>query len=113
MVRNANMLRGSKAIADKIDVGMIGVRIPDEEMNYIKDFCSSNGRALPNIVVDVYKNRRGKMCDIKIFRKFDYGTCRVQDIVATTNTSYSILPDNEIPIISCNNTFLNLDEYDD
>lgn len=87
MVRNANMLRGSKAIADKIDVGMIGVRMSDEELEQVKTFCDETNKPTPNIVIDVYKNRRGKMCDVKIFRKFDYGTCRVDDVLVTT-TSY-------------------------
>lgn len=94
MVRNANMLRGSKAIADKIDVGMIGVRAPDEELQQVQTYCEEMHLPTPNIVVDVYKNRRGKMCDVKIFRKFDYGTCRVTDIL-TTSTTYKI--NNDLP----------------
>ena len=29
-VRNANLIRGSKAIVDKVDIGLIGVRLTDE-----------------------------------------------------------------------------------
>lgn len=82
------MLRGSKAIADKIDVGMIGVRAPKEELDCIAHYCQEMNLPMPNLVIDVYKNRRGKMCDVKIFRKFDYGTCRVKDILITTNSTY-------------------------
>lgn len=92
-VRNANMLRGSKAIADKIDIGMIGVRAPEEEINPVKEYCQQLNLTIPNIVIDIYKNRRGELCDIKIFRYFDYGTCRVKDIVATTNATYKIIDD--------------------
>lgn len=91
-IRNANMIRGSKAVADKVDLGMIGIRAPQEEIDAVKDFCMSKGLPIPNIVVDIYKNRRGRMCDIKIFRKFDYGTLRVRDVCATTNT-YEIIND--------------------
>lgn len=83
-VRNANMLRGSKAIADKIDVGMIGVRCTEDELEAINPYIQEMGYVQPNIVIDVYKNRRGKMCDVKIFRKFDYGTCRTFDVLVTT-----------------------------
>ena len=94
MVRNANMLRGSKAIADKIDVGMIGVRMSDEELQQVQTYCEEMHLPTPNIVVDIYKNRRGKMCDKKIYRKFDYGTCRVTDILITS-TTYKI--ENDLP----------------
>ena len=83
-VRNANMLRGSKAIADKIDVGMIGVRCTEDELEAINPYIQEMGYVQPNIVIDVYKNRRGNMCDVKIFRKFDYGTCRTFDVLVTT-----------------------------
>ena len=96
MTRNANMLRGSKAIADKIDCGMIGVRCPDEELDQIKVYCESLHLPTPNLVIDIYKNRRGKMCDVKIFRKFNFGTCRAQDILVTTQ-SYKIVDD--VPIL--------------
>ena len=109
-VRNANMLRSSKAIADKIDVGMIGVRVPDEEILPVKTYCEEMHLPIPNIVVDVYKNRRGKMCDIKIFRKFDYGTCRVKDIVATTNTTYKVIDD--IPPLNYNYEYEDLKNYE-
>ena len=91
-IRNANMIRGSKAVADKVDLGMIGIRAPQEEIDAVRDYCMSKGLPIPNIVIDIYKNRRGRMCDIKIFRKFDYGTLRLIDVCATTNT-YEILTD--------------------
>lgn len=109
MVRNANMLRGSKAIADKIDVGMIGVRAPEEELEPVQTYCSQMGLPIPNIVIDVYKNRRGKMCDVKIFRKFNYGTCRTIDVVATTNT-YKII--NDIPPLNYEFSFEDLTPYE-
>lgn len=80
--RTASFLRGSKALADKIDVGIIGIRVPPDEDEAIKVIYE--GRFIkPNIVMDVYKNRRGKMCDVKIFRYFDYGTCRATDLFVT------------------------------
>ena len=109
-VRNANMIRGAKAIADKIDVGMIGVRAPQEELAAVEVYCEEKHLPKPNIIIDVYKNRRGKMCDIKIFRKFHYGTCRTQDIVATTNSNYEIIDD--IPALEYNYTYEELKRYE-
>lgn len=110
MVRNANMLRGSKAIADKIDVGMIGVRAPQEELDMVRDYCQKNGYAMPNIVIDIYKNRRGKMCDVKIFRRFNYGTCRTEDVCITTQSSYAIY--DNIPVFQYDYTTEDIIEYE-
>lgn len=82
-VRNATMLRGAKALADKIDVGVIGVLATPEELDKVQDVIVANHLRTPNVVIDIYKNRRGKMCNIKIFRFFDYGTCRSYDLLAT------------------------------
>lgn len=77
------MLRGAKALADKIDVGVIGVLATPEELDKVQDVIVANHLRTPNVVMDIYKNRRGKMCNIKIFRFFDYGTCRSYDLLAT------------------------------
>lgn len=89
-VRNATMLRGAKALADKIDVGIIGVLATPEELENIQDALNAMGYMKPNVVMDIYKNRRGKMNNIKIFRYFDYGTCRSTDIIATYQDYSSI-----------------------
>ena len=39
------------------------------------------------------KNRRGKMTSIKIFRYFDFGTCRAEDLFVT-DSSYRIYTEN-------------------
>lgn len=90
-VRNATMLRGAKALADKIDVGIIGVLATPEELEKVQPVLDQNHDMKPNVVMDIYKNRRGKMCNVKIFRRFDYGTCRSYDILATTQDYTSII----------------------
>lgn len=109
VIRNANMLRGSKAIADKTDMGVIGVRVTDDELEPVKAYCEEMHLPLPNIVLDIYKNRRGKLCDVKIFRKFDYGTCRVKDICVTTQ-QYKFI--NEVPEISYNVSYEDIKKYE-
>jgi len=42
--------------------------------------------------MDIYKNRRGKLTSMKIFRYFDYGTCRAEDILIT-DSNYKIVQD--------------------
>ena len=88
-LRDQNCLRGSKAIADKIDVGLIGIRIPDEERKMIEGIWAQiqmqcHYKMTPNIVIDIYKNRRGDLNAVKIFRYFDFGTCRCKDLFITS-----------------------------
>lgn len=103
--RGAIYLRGSKALADKIDVGIVGVKVPSDELDAIKPICEVRGIRSPNIVLDIYKNRRGQMCDVKIFRYFDYGTCRAKDLFVTDGNyqllDYSVLkcPPEEIDLV--------------
>ena len=99
-LRDQNCLRGSKAIADKIDIGFIGVRLNEEERKQIDAiWCELKKQSPnkysnePNVVIDVYKNRRGELNCVKIFRYFDYGTCHCQDLFVT-DPSYKAV--NEI-----------------
>ena len=96
-LRDQNCIRGSKAIADKIDIGMIGVRINEEELKQIRTMWDELKRQRPskyihepNIVIDIYKNRRGEMNSVKIFRYFDYATCHAEDLFVT-DASYKAI----------------------
>lgn len=83
--RNSNMLRGSKAISDKVDIGAITMRLTQEELLNVQDIVSELSCKVPNMVTDVYKNRAGSLTEVKIFRYFDYGTCRIEDLFLTTS----------------------------
>ena len=96
-LRDQNCLRGSKAIADKIDIGLIGVRLSEEEYKQIDAIWTNLKKQNPgkytndpNIVIDVYKNRRGELNCVKIFRYFDYGTCHCEDLFVT-DPSYKVV----------------------
>jgi replicative DNA helicase len=94
-VRNANMIRGSRAVVDKVDVGSISIKLDIEEYEKVQSFAESgNYKYKPNMVTDVYKNRRGSLTEIKIFRYFDYATCRVYDLFMT-DQNYNIRHDYE------------------
>lgn len=95
--RDQNCLRGSKAIADKIDIGMIGVQISPEEFKQIEAMWDELRKTdpskyihSPNIVIDIYKNRRGELNHVKVFRYFDYATCHCQDLFIT-DSSYKAI----------------------
>lgn len=83
-VRNQNLIRGSKAIADKIDVGTITLPITEEEKEFCKKISSNLNVELPNMVTDVYKARRSKYTPpMRIWSYVDLGTARIKNLYAT------------------------------
>lgn len=93
-----NLLRGAKAIADKIDYGSILLPVKQQDLESIQPILSSDGGfAKPNLKISVYKNRRGKYKGIYLWCNADLGTCRVNPMFATTY-DYEILPINDIKI---------------
>ena len=78
---------------------MIGVRIQEDEWKQVEtlwqELKKQNPKGYihePNIVVDVYKNRRGELNGVKIWRYFDYATCRCEDLFVT-DASYKAVKD--------------------
>ena len=114
-VRDQNCLRGSKAIADKIDMGLIGVRLNEEEKKQVDAVWSElqgqnpkKYNCLPNIVIDIYKNRRGELNNVKIFRYFDYGTCRCKDLFVTDTTYKAVKEIGDLKYETTSYDFLEL-----
>lgn len=95
-LRDQACIRGAKSIADKIDVGMIGAKICAEELEKIKPILDSDKykKCKPNRVVDIYKNRRGELNGVKIWREVDLGTCRSKDCFITTD-NYELIDVNK------------------
>ena len=78
-----NLLRGSKALGDKIDAGMIMLRPTDEDKTFLAAFCEKNGYEVPGIKISIYKNRRGKYNHFFLWCTTDLSTCRITPIFAT------------------------------
>ena len=64
-----------------VDVGCIMSRPTREELQPYSEYISSFGE--PNLVIDVYKNRRGRWNMVRIFCKNDLGICRRKDLFIT------------------------------
>ena len=94
-----NLLRGAKAIADKIDYGSILLGVKDEDIQALDNILSLNTFDRPTIKISVYKNRRGRYKGIILWCKADLGCCRVQPMFATTY-DYEILSIEDIKIIT-------------
>ncbi len=76
-VFDQNLLRGAKAIADKVDAGMIMLPVTEQDRESIKLFCDKNGFEMPTLKISIYKNRRGRYNHVFLWCNPDLGTCRI------------------------------------
>ena len=95
-IKNQNSIRGSKSIVDKADIAMIGTLVPDDQRDQIAPYVAKYG--MPTQVFDVYKVRRGKWTNLKIWTNADLGTCRRSDVFVTDSNIKEI----EVPIMEVN-----------
>ena len=79
-----NLLRGAKAIADKIDYGAILLNVKDEDLVKLDKILSTNVFERPSIKMSIYKNRRGRYKGVYLWCKADLGCCRIKPMFATT-----------------------------
>ena len=79
-----NLLRGAKAIADKIDYGSILLNVKDEDLVALEKILASNIFERPTIKMSVYKNRRGRYKGAILWCKADLGCCRIKPMFCTT-----------------------------
>lgn len=94
-----NLLRGSKAIADRIDNGMILLGVSNEDLTKLEPILGTNNFAFPNMKLSIYKNRRGRYKGIYLWCTADLGTCRINPIFATDyNFNYIPIDDTIIKV---------------
>lgn len=79
-----NLLRGAKAIADKIDYGSILLNVKDEDLVALEKILASNIFERPTIKMSVYKNRRGRYKGVILWCKADLGCCRIKPMFCTS-----------------------------
>lgn len=91
---NETCIRGAKSIVDKADVGYVMAKVNDKEWHGLQTklanyrdpqtgdaFVIPNVR--PNMVLDVYKNRRGRFTNVRIWCTLDLGTGERRDLYMT------------------------------
>lgn len=94
-----NLLRGAKAIADKIDLGSILLPVKQKDLEALELILSANTFDRPNLKLSIYKNRRGRYKGVYLWCKADLGTCRVKPMFCTT-FDYEILNVEDLKIIT-------------
>ena len=93
-----NLLRGAKAIADKVDYGAILLPVSSEDIEALETILSSNIFDKPVIKLSVYKNRRGRYKGVYLWCQSDLGTCPIQPMFCTTY-DYEMVNIDNIKII--------------
>ena len=78
-----NLLRGAKAIADKIDFGSILLLCKERDLSALENILNTGQFETPMIKISIYKNRRGRYKGIYLWCKADLGCCRIQPMFAT------------------------------
>lgn len=93
-----NLLRGAKAIADKIDYGAILLQTKQEDIDALEPILQANVFDRPSIKMSIYKNRRGRYKGVYLWCKADLGTCRIQPMFCTTY-NYDLINIDDIKIL--------------
>lgn len=83
-VYDQNLLRGAKAIADKVDYGSIMLRLNEADQEAIEELIKTKGWEMPNLKISVYKNRRGRYNHLLLWCNADLSICRINPLFATT-----------------------------
>ena len=82
-VYDQNLLRGSKAIADKIDAGLIMIPVTQDDREKIAPLCEKLGCEIPTVKTSVYKNRRGRWKDILVWCRDRRANCKIEPMFIT------------------------------
>lgn len=81
-IKNESVVRGARSIIDKGDIACIVSRVTPDEEELLSEVIENTG-IIPNQVMDVYKVRRGRYTNVKIWSCVDLGTCRKLDLFIT------------------------------
>ena len=107
-IKDQSLIRGSKAILDKADVGAIGATISQDELETLAPLIEKY-KITPNQVLDVYKNRGSKYVKVRIWSYVNLGTLKKRDLFIT-NARYEEVPD--FTVINYKFEYNNVTQYE-
>lgn len=81
--KDYHQIQGSKAIVNLVDLACIMSRPSPEEVKLVAGVMEYTGQ-LPNIVIDIFKNRRGRWTQVRLWGRNDLGICQRKDYFMTT-----------------------------
>ena len=89
---NSNALRGSSAVADKVDFGMILKRVKEEDLDKVSGIIEDRGFSkTPSFQRHLYKNRAG-IPDVIMWTHIDSATIR-EECLFVTDYDYNLIED--------------------
>lgn len=92
------MGKTAKSIVDKCDVGAITSPVQDRDITALTPMMREYGYPNPTHVMDIYKLRRGRYKNVRIWGILDLGTGRWIDLFVTDG-NYRVIPINAPKII--------------
>ena len=93
-----NSLRGSKAIADKVDWAALLVKATKQDHEYLQSIIDM-GFPVPDIKMSIYKNRRGRYKDVILWCRSRRESCRIIPMFMTDmNYEWIDIKDTQIKI---------------
>ena len=99
--KDAGALKGSKAIIEKADGGILALPVTHKDIKKLKPILESEGRfgtLVPNMSYYIFKNRGGKWKSIIVWTKINLGTMREVDCFVT-DYNFEMITDIERTVI--------------
>ena len=94
------LLRGAKAISDKVDNGAILLPVRESDKAVIASHITKGFELEPTHVIHIYKVRRGRFNNIRLYIHFDRATCRTTDCFVTNNEGVIIdVDDTNVEVV--------------
>lgn len=82
-LRDSGAIKGSKSLQMRADLGLCTFAPTKEELEIMKDYMEENKIMTPNIIIHVYKNRGGKLVNVKIWGYQNLGTMQFIELFVT------------------------------
>lgn len=78
------MLKGSSAIIEKADFGAIMMKLTEKDKEMLQPLMAASGAmAEPNMIISIFKNRRGKHSTGKLWVRAELGMCDFKGLFYT------------------------------
>ena len=100
-VRDQRAVKGSRSLINKADVGITTFEPTQKEMKLIEPIIKKKmgiikKENMPNLIYNIYKNRGGKIHDVKIWLNQNLGNMYTQDMFCTNKNYNPINIDQKI-----------------
>ena len=96
--KDANALKGSKAIIEKADYGILALPITSQDLKKLKPILNNGFYNTPNMAYYIFKNRGGRWNSIIVWTQMNLGTVREKDCFVTNN-DFELVSDIEATLL--------------